>query len=63
MYVKSDASLLADVFKKFGSKCLEINELDPAHFLLAPSLMWQACLKKTRVELYLPTDINILLMV
>ena len=28
-------------------------ELDPAHFLSAPALAWQACLKKTEVELEL----------
>ena len=47
----SDALLLADVFENFRSKCIEIYELDPAHFLSAPGLAWQACLKKTEVEL------------
>ena len=36
------------------SKCIKIYELDPAHFLSAPGLAWQGCLK---------TDIDILLMV
>ena len=63
LYVKSDTPLLVDVFKNFRSKCLEIYELDLAHFLLALGLTWQACLKKTKVELELLTDINILLMV
>ena len=43
-------------------KCLEINELDPAHFLSAPGLAWQACLKKTQVELELLTDNDMLFM-
>ena len=43
--------------------CLEIYELDPAKFLSAPGLAWQAALKKTKVKLKLLTDINILLMV
>ena len=34
------------VFKSFRDKCLEIYELDPAHFLSASGLAWQACLKK-----------------
>ena len=41
----------------------EIYELDPAHFLSAPGLAWQACLKKTKVELELLTNIDLLLMV
>ena len=42
---------------------LKTYELDPAHFLTAPRLAWQACLKKTGVKLELLTDIDILLMV
>ena len=55
--------MLADVFENFRDKCIEIYELDPAHFLSAPGLAWQACLKKTKVELELLTDIDMLLMV
>ena len=43
--------------------CIEIYELDPAHFLSAPGLAWQACLKKAGVRLVLLTDIDMLLMV
>ena len=43
--------------------CLEIYELDPAHFLSALGLSWQACLKKRRVKLELLTDYDMLLMV
>ena len=39
--------LLTDVFENFRNKCTEIYELDPAHFLSAPRLAWQAYLKKT----------------
>ena len=63
LYVLSDTLLLADVFENFRDKCIEIYELDPAHFLSAPGLAWQACLKKTKVELELLTDIDMLLMV
>ena len=63
LYVQSDTLLLADVFENFRDKCIEIYELDPAHFLLTPGLAWQACLKKTRVKLELLTDHDMLMMV
>ena len=47
----------------FRDNCVEIYELYPAHFLSAPGLALQPCLKKTRVKLELLADINILLMV
>ena len=40
--------------------CLQIYQLDPAKFLSAPGLVWQAALKKSKVKLGLLTDINIL---
>ena len=46
LYVQSDTLLLADIFENFRNKCTEVYELDPAHFLSAPGLAWQACLKK-----------------
>ena len=62
LYVQSDTLLLANVFESFRDKCIETYELDPAHFLSAPGLAWQACLKKTRVELELSTDNDMLIM-
>ena len=62
-HVQSDKLLLADVFENFRNRCIEIYEFDPAHFLSAPGLAWQACLKKTEIKLELLTDINMLLMV
>ena len=59
LYVRSDTLLLADVFQNFRN----IYELDPAHFLSAPGLVWQVCFKKTEVELELLTDVDMLLMV
>ena len=43
--------------------CITEYELDPAHFLSLPGLAWQACLKKTNIELELLTDYDMLLMV
>ena len=63
LYVQSDTLLLADVFENFREMCLKEYELDPAHFLSLPGLAWQACLKKTNVELELLTDYDMLLMV
>ena len=63
MYVQSDTLLLADVFENFRNKCIEIYELDPTHFLSAPGLAWQACLRKTKLNLELLTNIDMLLMV
>ena len=63
MYVQSDTLLLPDVFENFRNKCIEVCELDPANFLSAPGLAWQACLKKTDVKLQLISDLDMLLMV
>ena len=43
--------------------CIKEYELDPAHFLSLPGLVWQACLKKTNIELELLTDYDMLLIV
>ena len=40
LYVQSDILLLADVFENLIDTCIEIYELDPAHFLSAPGLAW-----------------------
>ena len=63
LYVQCDTFLLTDVFENFRNKCIEIYKLDPAHFLAAPGLVWQECLKKTKVELELLTDIDMILVV
>ena len=62
LYVQSDTLLLADVFENFRNKCIEIYDLDPG-FLSAPGLAWQACFKKTEVELELLPKSDTLLMV
>ena len=62
LYVQSDTKLLADVFENFKDKCIEIYDPHPDHFSSAPGLAWQACLKKTRVELGRLTDNDMLIM-
>ena len=38
LYVQSDTLMLADVFENFRNMCIQVYELDPAHFLSAPGL-------------------------
>ena len=53
LYVQNDTLLLADVFENFRNMCLEIYELDPGTFFLAPRLPWQAALKKDQRKIRL----------
>ena len=62
LYDQSDTLLLTDILENFQNKFTETYELDPAHFLSAPGLAWQACLKKTEVELELLADADMLLL-
>ena len=45
LYVQSGTLLIADVFGSFCNKCIELQKLNPTHFLSASGLAWQACLK------------------
>ena len=38
LYLKTDILLLADVFQKFISTCLEYYRLDPCHYFSSPGL-------------------------
>jgi hypothetical protein len=58
LYLKTDVLLLADVFEDFRRVCLENYKLDPAHYILAPGLSWDAMLKRTGVKLDLLSDVN-----
>ena len=62
-YVQSDTLLLSDVFENVRKKFNETYKLDPAHFLTAPGLEWQACLKHTKIKIELSTNTDILQMV
>ena len=63
LYLKSDVLLLAHVFENFRDVCMENCKLDPAWYYTAPGLAWDACLKKTKVDLELLKDPDMLLMV
>ena len=62
LYVQTDTLQLADIFENFRKMCLDIYRLDPAYFVSAPGLAWEACLKKTKVKLELLTHVDMLLM-
>ena len=50
-------------FENFRDRCIDTYERDPAHFLSAPGLDWQAYLKKTGIKLELLNDNDMLMMV
>jgi len=58
LYVATDVTLLADVFEKFREMCMQYYKLDAAHFYSLPGLSWSACMKMTKIELELLTDID-----
>ena len=59
LYLKTDVLLLSNMFETFRTTCLEHY---PVHFYTSPGLAWQACLKKTGVNLKLLADPDMLLM-
>ena len=62
MSAQSNTLLLGYVSENFRNMFRKTYELDPAKFLSAPRLAWQAA-KTTKVKLNLLTDIDMLLKV
>ena len=58
LYLSTDVLQLADIFENWRDKCLQPDtyQLDPAHYVSAPQLTWDAMLKHTKVELDLVSD-------
>ena len=54
--IVGDVLLLAVIFERFRSKCLETYKLDPAFYLSAAQLSFDAALKKTNAHLDLISD-------
>ena len=63
VYLKTDVLLLADVFEKFISTCLDYYGLDPCHYFSSLGLSWDAMLKMTRIELKLISNIDMHLFI
>ena len=61
-YLKSDITLLADVFEDFRSLTLRESHLDPANYLTAPSLANDIMYHMTNQVVENITDIDQLLM-
>ena len=62
-YIITCRFIITLLFENFRNKCIEIYDLDLAHFSTAPRLPWQDCLNKTGIKLELLTNFDILLMI
>ena len=58
IYLQLDVLLLADVFEKFRTTCLEYYSLAPVNYCTTPGLAWDAALRMLRVDLQLITDVD-----
>ena len=63
LYLKTDVLLLADVFEKFISSCLDYYGLDTCHYFSDPGLSWDAMLKMSGIKLELISDIDMHLFI
>lgn len=63
LYVKSDVLLLADIFENFRKTCMNNYHLDPAFYITAPSLSFDAMLYMCKIKLELISDLEIIRMI
>ena len=56
LYLKTDTTILADVFENFRKPCLATYGLDPCWYLTAPSFAWDSMLKMTKVRMQFLND-------
>jgi hypothetical protein len=57
-YLKTDVLSLADVWTEFRKMSMEYYELDPSHYVSAPSLSWDSMLKMSGVRIEFFTDMT-----
>ena len=62
LYLKIDILLLVDAFEKYREFFLGNYDIDPCYCYSAPGLSWQCGLKKTKIELELLEDYDMLMM-
>ena len=51
VYLEIDVLVLADVFQLLRRVCMKVYSFDPAHFISAPNLRWEAMLITTKATL------------
>ena len=56
LYLRCDVLQLACIFEAFRKICITHYDLDPAHYVSAPNLTWDAMLKITEAKLDLISD-------
>ena len=56
-YLMADVCLLADVFENYRKTCMKHYSLDPAHYISAPGMSWDAFLRTTNVSIDLLSNL------
>jgi hypothetical protein len=51
LYLKTDILLLSDIFENFRKMSMDYYKLDPANYISAASLAWDAMLLNTKIKL------------
>lgn len=62
LYMNVDVLLLADIWTNFEIMCKNYYGLNPCHYFSLPGMAFEACLKKSGVNLSLTQDPNIYMM-